>query len=209
METGTHGLAPTRVSWAESPTSGSLLLWAEVFQSKAEELQDGNLSPCPTRPLQPSVTAQQTQEAGTLSAVLNSNWSCKRWAPRLQKVKGSKLWRSSVTVKALQPLNGLEAQLRKVVTTRQGADRHRITEWSGLEGTSVGHPVQPPCRSRVSYSRLHRTLCVLCPQPSSARGQPGKPGTAPKGPSPRGEDAQFWPQPSSYPNRSRTCREPT
>ena len=31
---------------------------------------------------------------------------------------------------------------------------NRITEWSGLEGTSVGHPVQPSCRSRVTYSRL-------------------------------------------------------
>jgi len=26
-----------------------------------------------------------------------------------------------------------------------------------MEGTSVGHLVQPPCRSRVTYSRLHRT----------------------------------------------------
>jgi len=25
------------------------------------------------------------------------------------------------------------------------------------EGTSVGHLVQPPCRSRVTYSRLHKT----------------------------------------------------
>ena len=37
------------------------------------------------------------------------------------------------------------------------SQNHRITEWSGLEGTSVGHPVQPSCRSRVTYSRLHRT----------------------------------------------------
>ena len=31
---------------------------------------------------------------------------------------------------------------------------HRIT----LEETSVDHLVQPPCQSRVTYSRLHRTL---------------------------------------------------
>jgi len=38
------------------------------------------------------------------------------------------------------------------------AQNHRITAWSGLEVTSVGHLVQPSCRSRVTQSRLQRTL---------------------------------------------------
>jgi len=32
-------------------------------------------------------------------------------------------------------------------TTRTGTRNHRITEWSGLEGSSVGHPVQPPAQA--------------------------------------------------------------
>ena len=43
------------------------------------------------------------------------------------------------------------------LTDRRNRGNHRITKWSGLEGTSVGHPFQPPCRSRVTYSRLHST----------------------------------------------------
>ena len=39
------------------------------------------------------------------------------------------------------------------------SQNHRITECSGLEETSVGHLIQFLCRSRVAYSRLHRTLC--------------------------------------------------
>ena len=34
---------------------------------------------------------------------------------------------------------------------------HRIRAWWGFEGASGDHPVQPPCRSRVTPSRLHRT----------------------------------------------------
>ena len=37
---------------------------------------------------------------------------------------------------------------------------YRVTECSGFAGTSVGHLVQLPCRSRVTYSKLQRTLSM-------------------------------------------------
>jgi len=33
---------------------------------------------------------------------------------------------------------------------------HRIPAWQGLEGSSVGHLVQPLCQSRITQGRLHR-----------------------------------------------------
>ena len=37
------------------------------------------------------------------------------------------------------------------------SQKHRSTEWQGLEGISGDHLIQPTCQSRVSQSRLHRT----------------------------------------------------
>lgn len=138
---GTHRLVPMHVPWAESLASGSLLLWAEVFQNKAEEWEDSNPTPCPTGARQPSVTSQQTWEAVTLPAVLDSNWSRKHWAPN-KRLKGSKLQRSLVTVKALQPLKGLEAQtwLKNSSLHGEVSDRYvrplRIPQLSQTETSS-------------------------------------------------------------------------
>ena len=40
----------------------------------------------------------------------------------------------------------------------ESSQNHRITDWQGLEGTSVGYLFHPPCQSSITYSRLHRTL---------------------------------------------------
>jgi len=50
-----------------------------------------------------------------------------------------------------------QGEVRDVETP--SSDVHRSTEWSGLEGTSVGHLVRPPCRSRVTSEGRSSSSC--------------------------------------------------
>ena len=76
-------------------------------------------------------------------------------------VGSGRLTRTRVCTQGAGEVRGLRACARAAARAASGhtssTQNHRITERSGLEGTSVGHPVQPSCPSRVTQSRLHRT----------------------------------------------------
>lgn len=70
-----------------------------------------------------------------------------------------------VDVPSLGTLNvSLDRALRNQVWLKmslviaKGLGYHRITELSGMEGSSGDHPVQPSCHSSITCSRLHSNV---------------------------------------------------
>ena len=56
---------------------------------------------------------------------------------------------------------------RPAASSRSLRPAHRITEWSGLEGTSVGHPVQPPAEAGSPTVAFPRRRDAPVPSSSS------------------------------------------
>jgi len=94
---------------------------------------------------------------------------CAQWLGSLRvRLKGKRAAAAAAALTAEPPPSAIPLDPEQY-PRQQISQNHRITEWQGLEGTSVGHLVQPSCRSRVTYSRPQRTLSRRVRHEASSR----------------------------------------
>ena len=173
MSLGGGEAAGTPVPWAPGPAPRSRPLQQ---QHKPQRAQTGATTPQPTSPL-PSAAGDPQQ----LCFVFPCFWMCPHACPCADPLIPSASKAASLAPRAKHqlglhpagtgptvcPAHTISPRLywqwgggstQRAIPGSPSVPRedHRITECSGLEGTSVGHSVQPLCRSRVTQSRLHK-----------------------------------------------------